>query len=438
MVNDNADKQIMRAKWHDYRAEGCYMLTMNVENRTAMPFGTVNGESELTAAVVLTPLGASLDKAIADIPAHYPETEVLDHIVMPDHCHILLHVRKNMEKHLGNVVRALKSVTTKAYLQALDAAEGGYHLLNRDLSQARRNRIRHTDANIVGGSTSAPITGEMTPILVAPLWAAGYHDRIVRRLGQLAKLRQYIRRNPARLWLKQHADRGLTAVRDIRIPLTIDHAQQLKQQAEYWDLHRTKTPTATSHRHDGRQYAASYIQLTQRFLRKSITDGTVQPFLSGRICGNRDLLDCGRPLVSVRISRSVTRDGLLAELHRLLDLCETEGAILISPFISWSEKEVLKAARTNNYPHIIISGEAMSMFHKPSDATRAVESQYTPQWYSANPIVNVPASCSDLDCTLSGRLLTIALWPDRPQSERPSKPDCEIMNAVCKLLSSTE
>jgi len=44
---------------------------------------------------------------------------------------------------------------------------------------------------------------------VPPLWAEGYHDRIVARHGQIARQKAYIQRNPSRLWLKRHADRPL-------------------------------------------------------------------------------------------------------------------------------------------------------------------------------------------------------------------------------------
>lgn len=427
-----ADRQILRAHWHDYCEPGTYMLTMSVENRAAMPFGSITGDSEQTAAIALTQLGTCLQSAIEDIPKYYPDIIVIDSTVMGDHCHILLRVTAPMKKHLGNVVRALKSVTTKAYLQALDAAEGGYHMLNRDLSQAKRNRIRHTDANSVGGSTSAP--QGIVPTLVPPLWAEGYNDRIVMRPRQLAKLRSYIRRNPARLWLKRHADRSLMAVSDIRIPVSMPLAVRLKQQAAYWDLHRHKTQTTTS----TKVYARSYTELTQRFLRKTVSGEGIQPFVSVRACGNIDLLRCGRPLVSVRISRSVTPDALHAELHRLLDLCEREGAIIISPFISWSEKEVLKAARANGYPHIIVSGEAMSRLYKPSDATHAIESQYTPAWHRDSTAAMTATTLSDMACTAAGTLLTLAPWFDRPQSEKPAKPDCELMNALCQLLADNE
>lgn len=598
----DASNQILRARWHDYYDKGFYMITMNVEDRATRPFGEIVGDSEDTAYVKLTPLGSRVAEVLSGLQQFYPEIEVVHSVVMPDHCHLLIEVQSTMAKHLGAVVRAIKSVTTKAYLQALDAAEGGFHLLNRDLSKAQHQRDRQADANIasqVGGSTaavagasgglsaitSAHVSGggavgcnSSAPIYVPGLWAEGYHDRIVTRYGQIAILKRYITRNPARLWLKYHADSSLMAVHDVRIPIAFELAQQMKDFALYWDAHRPKVQSPFAFRHDGTVYARTYLELVQKFLRKkrnaptthqnstplppasshgagsqqdaslppaschgtgsqlddalppasghgagcqqdvvmppasshgagSQQDDAITPFLALRVCGNYALLDAGRPLVRVRISRSVTREQLQDEMLRLLGLCEREGAVLVSPFISWSEKEVLKAARMNGYPHIVVMGEAMPHVFKPSDAVRDVQSQYVPEWYAKAPLVGLlnanaadkrqqtppqkgtppapsqqkgtlpvpsqqkgtppvlspqkgtpPAPLqqkgitsvpspnngtasvpmrSDMDCIIAGEMLLLAPWADRPKSEKAGKAECELMNELCRLLTTS-
>lgn len=456
MEQEANNRQILRAQWHDYSEHGFYMITINAEDRDLKPFGMIVGNNEEEATVQYTAIGEMLVNAIANINQYYPEVNVKEWVVMEDHCHILIEVSKHMDKHIGAVVRALKSVTTKSYLQLLDEKEGGYHLLNRDLSKskAHTNRttettavrhpatqyatIRHTEGNnapLVGGSTSAPI-------YVPPLWAVGYHDRIVTKRGQILRLKQYIRRNPARLWVKRHTDRSLMTVRDIHIPLSLDQATKLKEWAMYWDEHRGKVQTTTSTTHSGQVYATTYLSLVQKFLRKKVSthiDGqqVIEPFINIRCCGNAELLSCGRPLVRVRISRSVTKESFETELNRLLDMCEHEGAVLVSPFVSWSEKEVLKATRLNHYPHIIIDGEAMSIFFKPSDAPRKVDAQYIPEWYRHTPIVTGSDDFtpqSDIQSLTNGELLIISPWHDRPKSERLSKADYEIMNELSSIL----
>lgn len=445
-MNPSPEIQIKRACWHDYKTQGYYMLTFTAENRKECPFGIVIGDSEDTASVSLTPLGKCLEEEIDKTADFHPEIEIIDYVVMPDHCHVLLHVKEDMKKHLGNTVRAIKSVVTKNYLQALDAKEGGYHMLNRDLSKGKNYKrasdfamgARHTDSYPASNADGASVgnsesVASVPVILVPPLFAQGYHDRIVTHYGQIATLRKYIRRNAPRLWLKQHADRALFSVRTIKVPLALPLAQELKQQATYWDEHRGKTLSREAYRHDGTTYAQTYLDLLAKFLLRSSETGN--PYLRFRACGNTNLLQSGRPLVRVRISRSVTREALAAEISRLLTLCEKEGAILVSPFISWSEKEVLKALRVNHYPHIILHGESMSEYFKPSDASRSVMSQYVPEWYKTAPLVpsSEPAP-SDIDCVAEGSLLILAPWHDRPKSEHPTKADCELMNKVCEIM----
>ena len=460
--------QIQRAHWHDYSDQGCYMLTFTAEDRKACPFGIITGDSEDTATVVLTPLGQRLSQAIADIPFFYPEISVMDYVVMPDHCHVLVHVRQKMEKHLGRVVGMIKNVATSEYLHQKNMQDLALHLIpqskKRD-QQRQQQRIAEAIAayNARGKEESTqPASGSyvsglneevatiislrlqcglatphdpLLPItLVPPLFSTGYHDRIVTRRGQISALRHYIRRNAPRLWVKQHADRSLMSVRRIKLPIPLPLAIELKQQAQYWDEHRGKTQSATTHRHDGKVYAATYIDLLAKFLLRDSASGS--PYLNFHACGNLQLLNSARPLIRVRISRSVTREALAAELSRLLTLCEREGAILVSPFISWSEKEVLKAVRLNRYPHIILHGDSMSTYFKPSDTDRLHLTQYTPEWYNAAPLVplNGAQLPSDLQCVTDGSLLILSPWHDRPKSEKVSKADCEVMNKVCEVM----
>lgn len=435
--NSSGQSQRLRARWHDYRSKGFYLITLVTEGRVKA-FGHLVGGSEATAHIELNALGIEVQRCIDAIPGYNPETEIVDRVVMEDHCHICLHVKAEMKKHLGMVVRGLKSATTRFYLQQLDAKEGGYHLLNRDLSKGKSSRIRHTDANFVSVPVSSPVGGSMSaapssavpssaapPILVPPLWAEGYHDRIVTRYGQIARQKAYIQRNPARLWLKRHADRALAQVLDLRIPLTFEKAMRLKKSAEQWDLRRDVLHSQYSQRHDGTHYAENYVQMVQKFLRKNAE----APFLKCRTCGNADLLFSGRPLVRVRMSRSITETQFREEAERLLSACEREGAVLVSPWRSWSEKELLKLVRMNGYEYIVIYGEAMSYVWKPQDGSICNHHQTIPSWWQP-----LPFSDSDIDLVYEGRVLYLALWPDRPRGERAGKPDCEIMNEVGAML----
>ena len=117
MEQEANNRQILRAQWHDYSEHGFYMITINAEDRDLKPFGMIIGNNEEEATVQYTAIGEMLVNAIANINQYYPEVNVKEWVVMEDHCHILIEVSKHMDKHIGAVVRALKSVTTKSYLQ---------------------------------------------------------------------------------------------------------------------------------------------------------------------------------------------------------------------------------------------------------------------------------------------------------------------------------
>lgn len=452
------DRQIMRARWHDYRQPGFYMITMVTEGRRKV-FGRLVGDSEDEARVELSELGMVLDEEIRGQMVRHPDIAIEEWTILEDHCHLLVHVRHEMRDHLGKVVWGIKYGTTAAYLNALTARTGIVHRVEGTrLSQSARTSSGNTAANTArtnvrcgasnvrcGASASSMAGASASVITVPPLWQKGYHDRIVTSRRQIESVKRYIARNAARLWQKRHTDRSATRVTMRRLPINIDLARRLKDTATYWDQRRTVYHSPFTQRHDNLHYADSYVGLVQQFLRYNAD--ARQTFLRLKQCGNAALLDSGRPLVRVRISRSVTQTQFEEELHRILDLCEREGAIPVSPFRSWSEKAMLRILRMNGFAHIIIHGEAMWDGWKPQDGSTASHRQMVPQWFinEYQPVLyplqslahapqDTPITDSDLTEVYAGRCLFLAPWHDRPRSDRAGKADCEVMNELCAVM----
>lgn len=388
--------QRLRASWHDYSAPGFYMLTLATHGRRPL-LGRLGGQSAEQATITLTDIGKALTAEIESQPRRHPELRLLEYIIMEDHCHILLEVMLPLADHLGKIVWGIKYGSTSAYLNQLNAQHGGVHRIEGTRSSSSQRKLKADSSGSTAPNSGSPIQ------YVSPLWEAGYHDRIICRNGQITRLTHYIRRNPARLWLKRHAPRAFTQVRDIEHPFPLPLAQRLKEFALYWDERRTVTRSHLSHRADNSYYASTYCELTQKFLWKR-----TEPFLRLRACGGLHLLYSGRPLARVRISRSISPADFAKEKERLLTLCEQQGAILISPFISPGEKAIKEAALAEGYPLIILHGEEMSTLWKPQDDL--------------------------IDATYRGSILFLSPWPNRPRGQRPQKPDMELMNELCLCL----
>ena len=143
----------IRLKHHDYRVKGIYLVTLVTTGRQRC-LSIVRGES-----VSLTPLGEVVRTHLGLLPGWRPQVTVVDHVVMPDHVHILLRFTEAVPAGLGGVVGCLK---------------GG---ITREI-----NAIRGTPA--------------------AAFWQPNYWERVVRSARELTGYRRYFAENPRRWTVK--------------------------------------------------------------------------------------------------------------------------------------------------------------------------------------------------------------------------------------------
>ena len=77
-------RKSIRLKGYDYSMPGLYYITICIKDKQCL-FGLIkNGKIELNDA------GESADKCWVDIPAHFPNAILHNHIVMPNHIHGLI------------------------------------------------------------------------------------------------------------------------------------------------------------------------------------------------------------------------------------------------------------------------------------------------------------------------------------------------------------
>ena len=451
--------QHKRAQWHDYREPGVYMLTVVAETRDR-PFGTLIQRADGSVEVSLTPLGEAVRESLLAMEQQEKAVEVLRAVVMPDHIHIVLQVHKTLTKHLGALVRAFKHDTTVAYLRALDARYGGTHRIRGSRpSASQRRAVAEAVAAAMPPSAKAPLTkaplmkadeppstqplppessprpapgpveggpsalinspsalvnspasaAPVEPItLVAPLWSSGYHDRLLYGRGQLSRMLHYVTDNPRRGWIKhQHRDLFYNK-RILNIPLTMEQARWLLREARRLGAaHELQGVLCVELRAAG----ASEWQPFSWWQPGAHADAGAErrAHLCVKAMGNLFLLDESL-LVAVRLSRSTGRAELEKKKHDLLERCEREGAVIVTPAVSPGEEEVMCATLDAGYRVIRFIAGAMSDVYAPGEAMTEALSR--------------------------GQLLLLAPWPDRPQSTRPGKGIFEVQNLLSTLLAS--
>lgn len=266
-----------RSAIHDYHDRGIYMLTLVTTNRQPL-FGRV-----VDAKMQLSELGTLVEQEVLGIPRYYPQLEILQVQLMPDHLHVLIFIHERLPKHLSTVVKGFKIGCNRIYQATLPPA---------------------SSAASSSSAASAVIVQGVSIASKKPLFEEGYHDRILRNHGQLENLKNYIKDNPRRLWIKQHH-------REL-----FEHVSQL--------TFGTQT------------YAA---------------------------IGNRFLLQ--RPdKLQVQCSRRILEKELFAKQEQLLE-SGRKGAVLVSPCISPGEKQIARAALEAGIPLIVLLENGFPEYYKP-------------------------------------------------------------------------
>ena len=110
MTEPRFHKSLRNAKIN-YRA-GWWSVTVQVARNKSL-LGAVVGEK-----VVLNELGRLVESCWRSLPGKYPELEIFDFVVMPNHVHLLLRIHyasTNREHHLGFLMSRFKGATSFLY-----------------------------------------------------------------------------------------------------------------------------------------------------------------------------------------------------------------------------------------------------------------------------------------------------------------------------------
>ena len=178
----NESCQTRRMYGHDYAVPGTYEVTIVVAGRRPV-FGDIVGTTKAGGEVphlMPSALGqAVLDNELPKIHQYYPEVDIWQVCLMPDHLHLIVRINRPLPKgkHLGIVIGAFKGGVSRAWWQMTGVA---------------------TPSPTVA-TVSAASAAEPRP----PLFEPNYNDHILMRDGQLENWKRYLRDNPRRYMMRR-------------------------------------------------------------------------------------------------------------------------------------------------------------------------------------------------------------------------------------------
>ena len=363
-------------KWKEpgttWKGIGLYHITLTIPDRRPL-LGVLeipDGNPD-RAKVQRTVLGNALVDCLIGIPQHHPEVQVLHFCLMPDHLHAVLYVRRTMPVGIRGVVRGFWQGVKKLG-RAWSAASS---IVPNDI---RRNCQEGKQEG--SGNTAQQGLREETSRM--EVFSAGLQNQI----GD----ETYYRLPPV-----------FTEMPFIR---SMGHNTQLPNTIRYLDMNPQRLAT--------KRLKPGYFRVQREIM------------IGGRNydgVGNTMLLTAERyAVVHVRsMMVKAAENGDAEQLRNYKNSCvlaARKGAVMVSPFISEHEKQVMQVLLREQLPFVYLADNGFRDYYKPADAL--------------------------FDACAAGRVLILSPWPYDAGKRKISRADCVALNntaeEICNHLLHSE
>ena len=395
-------------KWQEpgttWKGIGLYHITLTIPDRRPL-LGTLeipDGNPD-RAKVRRTVLGNALVDCLIGIPQHHPEVQVLHFCLMPDHLHAVLYVRRTMPVGIRGVVRGFWQGVKKLG-RAWSAAssivpndirrncqegkqeivpndirrncqEGRQEILPNDIRrncQEGRQEERQEGSHEGSGDIAQQGLREETSRMEA--FSAGLQKQI----GDDA----YYRLSPV-----------FSEMPFIR---SMGHNTQLPNTIRYLDMNPQRLAT--------KRLKPGYF----RVQREIMIDGR-----SFDGVGNTMLLTAETYAV-VHVRSLIVKAADNGDAEQLRDyknscvLAARKGVVMVSPFISEHEKQVMQVLLREQLPFVYLADNGFRDYYKPADAL--------------------------FDACAAGRVLILSPWTYDAGKRKISRADCMALNNMAEEI----
>ena len=349
-------------KWHwqepgtTWKGVGLYHITLTITDRQPL-LGTltITNNDPTTARVVRTALGNALIDCLLSIQHHHPEVQVLHFCLMPDHLHAILYVRRTMPTGIAALVRGFwqaakklgraSSVVPSSIIPNAIRKKHQEEISSKSLREA-------TEQLKAVSETLRKQMGDEAYYQLPPVFTEMPFIRPMGHNTQLPNTVRYIDMNPQRLATKRLKPGFFRVQRDITI--------------------------------GNRKY-----------------DGV----------GNTTILT-NEHFEPVHVRQTMVKaaeHGDAAMLRDYMNSCvlkARKGVVMVSPFISTQEQQVMQVLLREQRPFILLADNGFRDYYKPSDIL--------------------------FDACASGSLLILSPWPYDASKRHISREDCVALNAMAE------
>jgi putative transposase len=167
----------IRLKGYDYSQSGLYDITICTHGRLCI-FGEIEKEK-----MIPNRLGLMVDENWRNIPGHWPDVELIEYGVMPNHLHGIIVIKEKRREKLGTEGRMMGTTSCAP----TDKIEG----FGRSTSGSIPTIIK-----LFKGGVTMQVGISPMRELYGNIWQKGYFEHIIRSEEELQARIKYIRDNP--------------------------------------------------------------------------------------------------------------------------------------------------------------------------------------------------------------------------------------------------
>ena len=189
-----SDRHAFRAEWHDYNG-GMYFVTICSHGRRHY-FGEItDGEMHFST------IGKMVDGNIVEIPNHHDGVDLLNHVVMPNHIHMILGIDCPSIVGARYFAPASKEPTNSRAMGCLRSPRHGEPCADNHFNTRLGVAVGSFKAACTTGVGRMRKRNERNEGGVMPsgeLWQRGFHDHIIRDQRAFKEIMDYIDANVER------------------------------------------------------------------------------------------------------------------------------------------------------------------------------------------------------------------------------------------------
>ena len=350
-----------------WRGVGIYHITLTVPSRQPL-FGTlvIPQNDPSLARVERTALGNAVVDELYVMCKHYPAIHIFQFCLMPDHLHAVIRVTRVMDTSIRSVIRGywqgVKKLGRAYTLVVSPELNSGTTNQGKTIDQGKpADQGKTTDQGKPAdqGKTTdqGKPTGEWNNGWAFPIFTERPFIRPLSRRGQLQAMMHYVRMNPQRLATKRLMPGFFRVQQGIEIGgRSFDGVGNVALlHAEHYDVVHVRSIWVKAAEHGDSQ--------------------PLRDYMNSRVLKAR------------------------------------KGVVMVSPFISQQEKQVMQVLINEQHPFILLADNGFRDYYKPSDAL--------------------------FDACAAGRVLILSPWPYDAGKRHISRADCVNLNNMAEEFCKT-